>query len=117
MIVAKITNIGFIENDNQTKGFDKICRMFYGMTENAGCGKFETNKYTGFYDMIVADNLTTALGIAKKQIVENLSLKIENLNQDEFFFRLAYEEVKNGLFLEIHGTGLRKYRLSDFEVI
>ena len=118
MFIANITRFGFVENDNQTVGFQKICKMNFGMNVEDGFGKKYCKVDSGSFKMVVKESFEDCLEHMQKIIQKHILTVIPNANLSDVYFTMAYQETNSyGEFWNPSGNDLKRYRLSDLEVI
>ena len=120
MFIATITRIGFVENDDQTIGFRKYCNMNLGMNEDDGFGKKYCKTLQGSFKMVAKESLEECLEHMQKTIRKYILRgdSISKADLSNFYFTVAYQETNSdGEFWNPSGNDLKRYRLSDLEVI
>lgn len=121
MFAAKITELGFIRNDNQTVGYAKNCASFIDGEDGTGFQSdcVYTNKIDSSFKMCVGDTRNEVLELSRKQVEEYLlGVSWIQANPDDFYFRYIISDIdKKGYFWAPAGNGGRKWRVSDLEVL
>lgn len=117
MVIAKVDIVGFEENDNQTRGFHKLCTMNLGMNKT----KFNRNycePSDGNYHWVAAQSEERCVEKFQAYIKKEISRTIPDADFSYFFFRLITSDTDmDGFFWKPNGRATRIYRLSDLEII
>lgn len=117
MFIANITRIGFVEHDDQTIGCQKKCKNM-GMTVDDGFGKKYCKVHPGSFKMVAKESFEECLEHMQKSIRKYILRVIPNADLSDFYFNMAYQETNSdGEFWNPSGNDLKRYRLSDLDII
>lgn len=118
MFIATITRIGFVENDDQTIGFQRRCKINLGMNVEDGFGKKYCKVDSGSFKMVVKESFEDCLEHMQNTLQKRILRIIPNADLSDLYFTMAYQETNSyGEFWNPSGNDLKRYRLSDLEVI
>lgn len=117
MVIAKVNMVGFIENDNQTIRFQKLCKLNLGMNKES-YNRYYCEPSDGNYHWLVGATEDECIKKFQEYIKEDISRVIPDTDFSDFFFRLSISETEqDGFFWKPFGQETRTYRLSDLEII
>jgi hypothetical protein len=117
MVIAKIWVVGFVENDNQTVGFQKLCKVNLGM-DKAKFNRYYREPSDGNYHWLVGATEDECVKKFQAYIKKEISRTIPGADFSYFFFRLITSDTdESGFFWKPCGRTTRTYRLSDLEII
>lgn len=117
MVIAKVDIVGFEENDNQTRGFHKLCTMNLGMSKHL-FNRYYCEPSDGNYHWVVGVSEDQCIKKFQEYIKKEISRTIPDADFSYFFFRLITSDTdESGFFWKPFGRSSRMYRLSDLEII